>query len=406
MKILCVFGQHNYGDPARGLGYEYTNFIPALKNLGHEVLFFELWDRSAYTDFADLNRQFLQAVEREQPDIVLCVTMTTELWIETLQLARQGCRAVFIHWNPDDSWKYKQNSRLLAPAFDVMATTYPSAMHMSLGDGFDNFVLTQWAANSAVMAKPLPATQCTHTVSFVGSAYGNRKEWIAGLKDCGIEVACFGHGWPNGPVAAEQIPEIMRNSVVSLNFGDSGVVMQGAVPTRSRQIKARVFEVLGAGGLLVSEHAEHLEEYFRLGEEIVVFDDIDELTDAIHALRTQPARRDTIAQDGHARCKREHSYEVRFTALLDVAIASRREHRATQVGIDFAAFEDIASRYRVGWMLKFLRGLLLFPCRLIWGRERGARAARRLLFEISWRLLGDKTYRAVGWPGRLFYHES
>jgi len=41
MKTLCVFGQHNYGDPGRGLGYEYTNFIQALKNLGYEVVFFE-----------------------------------------------------------------------------------------------------------------------------------------------------------------------------------------------------------------------------------------------------------------------------------------------------------------------------------------------------------------------------
>jgi len=34
------------------------------------------------------------------------------------------------------------------------------------------------------------------------------------------------------------------------------------------------------------------------------------------------------------------------------------------------------------------------------------RAARRLLFEISWRLGGRRTYSAAGLPGRLFYRES
>ena len=56
--------------------------------------------------------------------------------------------------------------------------------------------------------------------------------------------------------------------------------------------------------------------------------------------------------------------------------------------------------------MKLLRGLLVLPCSLFWGRERGARAARRMLFELSWRLAGDHTYCAAGWPGRLFYHES
>ena len=41
MKILCVLGEHNYGDPGRGECYEYVNFLPALKSLGHEVVFFE-----------------------------------------------------------------------------------------------------------------------------------------------------------------------------------------------------------------------------------------------------------------------------------------------------------------------------------------------------------------------------
>jgi len=74
MKILCVFGQHNYGDPKRGLGYEYANFIPPLRNLGHEVVFFESLNKSEYKDYAELNRTLLNAVQREQPDVIfLCV---------------------------------------------------------------------------------------------------------------------------------------------------------------------------------------------------------------------------------------------------------------------------------------------------------------------------------------------
>ena len=54
MKIFCAMGQYQYGDPSRGIGTEYAAFIPALRNLGHQVEHFEIWNREAYVDLAEL----------------------------------------------------------------------------------------------------------------------------------------------------------------------------------------------------------------------------------------------------------------------------------------------------------------------------------------------------------------
>jgi len=406
MKILCVFGQYNYGNPGRGLGYEYSNFIPALKNLGHEVLFFESLNKSKYANFADMNRQLLQMVDQEKPDMIFCVLMTYEIWLETLQLIREGSDAALIHWATDDSWKYEQASRFLAPMFDLHATTYPSAVAKAAKDGLDNFVLSQWAADSSRMAPPLRADQCRYQVSFVGSTYGNRKQWVEDLKQRGIQVDVFGYGWPNGTVAAEEIAGIMRSSQVSLNFGDSGVVIVDGKPVRSRQIKARVFEVPGAGGLLVTENADHLEDYFLPGEEIIVFNDIDDLVEKVEHLLSHPDERDAIARAGYARTKSEHSYEARFEPLIKQAVERREKRPVMKQGIDFERFEVVAKSHRPSLLLYLLKVLMLLPCLLIWGKQRGPRAARRFLFEFSWRYLGKKTYSASNWAGRVFYKES
>jgi hypothetical protein len=37
---------------------------------------------------------------------------------------------------------------------------------------------------------------------------------------------------------------------------------------------------------------------------------------------------------------------------------------------------------------------------------RGPKAARRMLYETNWRLVGAVTYSATGWPGRVFDLES
>ena len=404
-RLLAVFGEHAYGDPARGPGYEYTNFLPAFRRLGYEVTLFDSFARAPYRDFAELNRRFLEVVQRENPDIIFCVLSGYELWSETLELVRDGCRAALVHWATDDSWKYEQFSRFVAPPFDVYATTYPEALAKSRRDGHDNFRLSQWAADAAGLAEPLPAGQCRYPASFVGAAYGNRPRRIDALRRRGIEVACFGHGWPNGPVATLELQEIIRSSVVSLNFGDSGIHLKGLKPYRSRQIKARIFEVPGAGGLLATEETEHLGDYLRPGEEIVVFRDADDLAQKIRQLLDHPAERDRIARAGHRRVRAEHTYDRRFESLFEQAQTAAAERRPTGE-LDRSAFEVAVERHRVGPGLEQLRKTLTAPLRLICGPRRGPRAARRLLFELSWRLAGAHTYSAAGWPGRLFYRES
>ena len=406
MKILCVFGQHNYGNSERGLSYEYVNFIPALRKLGYEVSLFDSWNKSLYKDFSDLNHQLLCKVQNEDPDIIFSVLMGYEIWMETFDLIRKGSNAALINWATDDSWKYDQFSHFVAPLFDVYATTYSSAMLKAKADGFDNLVLSQWAANSAAMAEPLPAAECRYDVSFIGTAYGNRKKWIQALKERGIEVTCFGYGWPAGPVNAEEIPYIMRASKLSLNLADSGLVLDGGRPVRSRQIKARVFEVPGAGGLLMTEPADQMEEYYCYGNEIVLFDSVDDLVEKIRHLLVHSDERDAIAKSGFYRTQKEHVYEERFGPLLEHVVSRRAEREGTGHGIELADFEKITKLHGVGLLMSVLKAVLMIPCMLIWGKQRGGRAARRFLFEVSWRLLGKRTYMASSLPGRMFYRES
>jgi spore maturation protein CgeB len=257
----------------------------------------------------------------------------------------------------------------------------------------------------------LPARDCRHAVSFVGSRYGNRAEWIAGLRQKGIAVACFGHGWESGPVAAEAIPQIMRSSVISLNFGDSERIMEGLRLSRSRQIKARIFEVPGCGGFLMTEPADDLDRYYTPDREVATFGGLDDLAHKIGHYLTHTDERDRIARAGHARTRSEHTYEIRFSQLLEAAQALRNRRRDSAPSKIASAsgshdFGKLARRHRPHAGLRLLRQFLTAPCLWIWGQQRGPRAARRILFELSWRLCGEATYCAAGWPGRIFYGES
>jgi len=401
MKVLCVFGKHNYGDAARGIGIEYGSFIPALRRLGHEVVHFDPWDRRLFSDFAQLNRSLVETVEREHPQVMLVVPIHYEVWVETLRIIQARGDVATICWTTDDSWKYDQFSRLIGPYYHAMTTTYSEMIPRYHRDGIRNVLLTQWAANSEWLHPPLPATACRYPVTFVGMAHGNRQQRVAELRAQGIEVRCFGYGWPDGPIATEEIPRIIHESVISLNFSNNFERFKGR-----NQIKARTFEVPGAGGFLLTEAAPGLETWYAIGKEIAVFDDTENLVRQIRYFLSNPTERDRIAQAGFERTRREHTYDARLRELVDFAMNAQQSESGKRPAERLIDFEQACQTHRLNAPLRWLRQAMLMSSIAVWGRQRGPRAVRRMLFETSWRLRGVWTYSAAGWPGRMFYQWS
>jgi spore maturation protein CgeB len=397
MKVLCVFGKYQYGDPIRGIGTEYAAFVPALERLGHQIVHFDSWDKTKFTNYAELNQALLQIVEQERPDVMLTIQRDYEIWLETLQIIQSRGDVATISWTTDDSWKYWEVSRFIGTKYHAMTTTYADCIPKYHQDGIQNVLLTQWAANSQMLQEPIPASECRYQVSFVGAAHGDRKQRINELKSLGIEVTCFGHGWDNGSVAAEEIPRIMRESVISLNFANA---YKGP-----NQVKARTFEVPGAGGFLITEYASGLERSYILNEEIVAFHSTEDLANKIKYFLAHPQERDSIAQAGFIRTQSEHTYDIRMKELLEFAIKSRDNFfKNNEISIN-TSFESVFAKYRENFLVKIFRIVLVFTCNLIYGHKRGVRAARRLLFESSWRLFGKETFTASGLPGRLFPYQ-
>jgi spore maturation protein CgeB len=394
MKVLCVFGKYQYGDSSRGIGTEYAAFIPALKRLGHEVVHLDSWDKTLYQDYAELNQKLLQIVEEECPNVMLTVQRDYEIWLETLEIIQAKGYVATISWTTDDSWKYQEVSRFIGIAYHAMTTTYAECVTKYHQDGTPNVLLTQWAANYEMLQEPLPTSQCRYQVSFVGAAHGDRKQRISELKSQGIEVTCFGHGWDNGSVTAEEIPQIVRESVISLNFANA---YKG-----QNQVKARTFEVPGAGGFLLTESASGLERAYIPDKEIAVFYSTEDLVKKIKYFVENSIQRDTIAQAGFIKTKQEHIYDIRIQEMLKFALESRDKWLAIHPKTSNIYFENVLKKYRLNSFLKILRILLVFLCSLIWGQEYRFRSARRLTFEISWRFFGYRTFTSAGWVGRMF----
>jgi nucleoside-diphosphate-sugar epimerase/spore maturation protein CgeB len=379
---------------------------PALQALGHEVSLFVSFDRGAYRDFADLNRRLIETVVAVRPDLLFCVLMHYEVWSETLDLIRSATPAALLNWGTDDSCKFRQFSRFIAPHFDLCATTDAAAFQAAQDLRLEMVVRSQWAAPANRRADPVPSAACLYDVSFVGAAYGDRKRWIAALRAHRVAVACFGHGWESGAIESDDVQRVYRQSRISLNLSDSGLQLKGRRLVRSRQIKARTFEVPMAGGFLLTQPAVSLGDYSEDGREIATFADQAALIERIRNYLAHPAERDAAASTGARRAHAEHSYEARFAPLLSQAIDRALRRGAREWRLHPAMIEPAAARDRAHSIARGFARLASGLASLAFGRHRGPRAARRVFYEISWRLSGARTYSAAGLPGRIFYRES
>jgi spore maturation protein CgeB len=281
-----------------------------------------------------------------------------------------------------------------------MTTTYPEVVSKYHRDGISHIFPTQWASRSDQLFPPLLSHQCLYPVSVIGEAHGSRKQRVQSLLDQGIPVSCFGHGWPHGPISADDIPKIMRNSVISLNFANS----RG----RLNQIKARTFEVPGAGGFLLTEPAPYLESWYVPGREIAVFESDPDLVQKIKFYLSHPDIRDRIAAAGFERTHNDHTYEKRLQSVLNYALHAKDAQSSgdqpaeqrRRSGILYFTSKSVPSKAEN--LSRLIRWILVWGCSRIWGRERGLRAARRIVFELSWRLAGETTFSQSGWPARMF----
>ena len=393
MKVLCVFGKYQYGDKSRGIATEYAAFIPALEKLGHEVIHFESWDMSLYGDYANLNKALLKKAIDIHPDVLLTVQLHYEIWIETIEIITEMGSIATISWTSDDSWKYKEVSRFIGTAYTAMTTTYPDIVSLYHRDGIPNVLLTQWGASSETFSSPINASQCIYQVSFVGRAFGSRISRVKEIKDKGIEVQCFGHGWDSGSVTDNEMYRIMKESFISINFANS---------RGGNQIKARTFEIPGAGGFLLTEYTPGLELFYEIGKEIDVFHNNEELIEKINFYLEQPDLRDSIALNGFERTSRDHCYEKRVQEILNFAVESKKITTKEQNSLLSQDKEKIESDFnklcehtKITKNMLLLKYLLLNFCLIIWGNKKGPKAARRIAYEISLRTWGRKTFTSI-----------
>jgi spore maturation protein CgeB len=349
MKILYVAKKYDYGRPELGLSFAHYNFYDTLTKMNqgeNQVIYFAIDELMRQKkDAEEINEDLLKVIDQEEPNLLFFFS-GGPIKKETIGEITKNNKTLTFWWVTDDNWIFEKTSKYWAPYFNWIATCDPQTPAKYAKIGYKNVIKTQYACNH-FLYQPLNLPKI-YDVSFVGHPHGNRKKIIKKIETAGINVKCWGSGWPSGRVSQEDMIKIFSQSKINLNFTKSSGVLWKELallflhrdydrsikintPRRfldslksfpetmwNNQIKGRNFEIPGCGSFLLTEEADGLEDYYQIGKEIVCFKDIKDCIEKIKYYLTHEEEREAIAKAGYTRTLHDHTYEKRFNKIFKI----------------------------------------------------------------------------------------
>ncbi len=214
-------------------------------------------------------------------------------------------------------------------------------------------------------------------VTFIGQAYGERPQYVRHLLEQGIDIRVWGYGWDKfsqncqshatnpvrrlsravkeflagadlqdtfrrllnmelfrsaqrtvagapvvtfpgalvgGVLSDSEMVKMYSRSKINLGFSSCDNLVESE--ERIVQIRLRDFEVPMSGGFYMVEYMEELEEFFKIGEEIVCYRGQEDLADKVRYFLKNDSSRERIREAGYRRCLRDHTWHKRFDRVF------------------------------------------------------------------------------------------
>ncbi len=357
MKILLVNYKDSYDRTWKPLGRRaasyYLEYLP-LKSVaeahGHSVDVFFIDQAILEHGREGARKQFWEYIQKEKPDVCFVGFNEYDLGKELLCKVKNETKTTLVYIGDDDTWRWERVSRHFAHCFTWILTYDSRAIPKYKSIGHSNVIHHQPGVDLSVYKK-LESRQKDIDVAFIGGWTQPRQQLVDDLKSAGINIFVRGIGWPGGPVSQDEMIDIFNRSKIALSlntpafyvswrsiarlffrrayFGEGGASIKLDLwnffdnirmwlMKRNRQVKARHFEVPACGTMEMTQDADDMKNYYKLGEEIVVYEDNADLVKKIQYYLSHDNEREEIARRGYERTIKEHSTQQRFKDIFQM----------------------------------------------------------------------------------------
>lgn len=108
---------------------------------------------------------------------------------------------------------------------------------------------------------------------------------------------------------AENMPKVFKCSKINLNFTSKSI--KTGVPLR-------IFDIMGAGGFLITNYQQELPEYFDIGQDLVVYENEADLIEKIGYYLAHEEERIQIAESGQKKVRECYTWKQRIEDIMAI----------------------------------------------------------------------------------------
>jgi spore maturation protein CgeB len=369
--LRILYAVHNHGP-------EDLNFLPGLRQSGHEVVTCRpgaAFHEALSPDWTEVDRQrvsdhLVDAVRAEHAkapiDVFFGYLMNQLVYPEAIEEIGALGITTLNYWCNGAHQFYLVDE--ISPAFDYCVVTERASLPLYSEVGARPIYL-QMAANPDLY-RPYDVPM-EYDVTFVGQRYADRPEYIYYLLKNGVDVRAWGAGWTSdrthgektvgvgvtpryllehprasalklaafarrglgdlivlppqararlrqisGPsLPFEELVRMYSRSKISLGFSTCGD-SRYRDKHKIRQVHMRDFEAPMSAALFFVEYQEELAEFYELEREIICYRSREELLEKVRYYLAHPEEAARVRKAGYERAQRDHTWKRRFDELF------------------------------------------------------------------------------------------
>jgi hypothetical protein len=319
MKILflTISDQQNhplnkYSDLHRT--YDFRSWESGFRAVCSDIYIHDYYASFVSDGPSGMESQIRELVRKNNIQLVIVPNLYYELAPTYLnELRRLGCKSLVAFF--DDSMRFEDTNRFYLGSFDYyLAHDYMASKALYKPYGIDAEFFPVVPSHSfykeIIQSLDKNRLKCASDVVFVGAKIADRDVFIDYLKDNNINISVYGKGWDAGMLSTEEMLASFNSSKISLNFVKT---IDGSGRT---QFKARLFEIIMAGGFVLSEHIDEIADNFEIGREIDTFRSPQELLDKVRFYLENSYLREEMAARARAKVEKRYSFESNWLRYL------------------------------------------------------------------------------------------
>lgn len=108
-----------------------------------------------------------------------------------------------------------------------------------------------------------------------------------------------------------EMPKVFMRTKVNLNI---------TLRTICTGVPLRVFDIMGAGGFLITNYQQDMYELFEEGKDFIMYESLEDLKEKVSYYLNHDDERIAIAQSGYNKVKKYHTFEKRIEEIMKIVL--------------------------------------------------------------------------------------